>query len=153
MEVLNVIRDLIVDKNVSVILVHHMGKPSVGRVKSIGVRGSSAIQGEYDSYISIDKGKEGQELTFDFRHSETPDPRFLKFNADTFWFETENGTSKEDPIRQILKEHDGKLAKKLLVDLLVSGGRCKDKKTASNKINWGVKNGKLKEDKKVISLP
>ena len=77
------LRMLIEDYNLSIILVHHAGK-DVSR----GARGSSVLSAEYDSCISISKADAITiKLSFDMRHVETPDPKWLRFNTDNYWFE------------------------------------------------------------------
>ena len=75
------IRKLMDEFNISVILSHHTGKNPYQ-----GARGSSFIGGEYDSCITMSKSSDKTKLEFEFRHVETPKPRYIKFNQDTFWF-------------------------------------------------------------------
>ncbi len=93
-------RSIIANFNLSIILVHHHGKDDSG-----GARGSSTIQGEYDSSIQISRAKQKTKhtLKFDLRHSELPDDVILHFDADTFWFKDERHFI-EDEFLQILRE-------------------------------------------------
>jgi hypothetical protein len=143
-QVLNVIRNLIDDKKVSVILVHHMGKSG-----DSGARGSSAILGEYDSYAQIEKGKGKQKLKYDFRHSETPDPVEIKFNPETFWFERDKATN---PLILILQQH-GEMERKTLAEKLVEGGYFKPGSSSQNKIKKDLERGIIVERNKKICLP
>jgi hypothetical protein len=106
------LRDLIEDFNISIILVHHLGKDI-----SHGARGSSAIPGEYDSCITLSKvGSEKKfrhKLVFDLRHAISPEPRILLFNPENFWFYDEIS-----PIVSFIIEN-GPMNKKDLVDLCV----------------------------------
>jgi hypothetical protein len=133
--ILNRLRELIEDLNISIILIHHTGKN-----EDIGARGSSAILGEYDSYIQITKGKSTQKLKFDMRHAETPDDLEIKFNPETFWFELAN----QNPLVKIVQEC-GELTKHELVKKLVEGGRCGSKSTVYKKIDDALKIDLLKE--------
>jgi len=86
-KVMNELRNLIEDYKLSIILVHHMGKNG-----NSGSRGSSVIEGEYDSCIEMsitDKKKKEVSLEFDLRHFESPDKKKIVFDANTFWFESE----------------------------------------------------------------
>lgn len=111
--ILNKLRNLIEDNNLSIILVHHLGKD-----QTHGARGSSAILGEYDSCITLSKeggeNKLQNKIEFDLRHSNSPDSRKLFFNGDTFWFLEE-----ESAILRILKTF-GTMDKKTLVDHCIS---------------------------------
>jgi RecA-family ATPase len=144
MDVLNAIRNIIEDKNVSVILVHHLGK-SIGN----GARGSSAILGEYDSYIEIAKHKETQKLKFDMRHAETPDPKQITFNPDTFWFEGDYPTN---PVILILQQY-GELERKILKEKLIEGGYFKPGNGAYARIDKDLKSGAIVLRQKKICLP
>ena len=90
-------RELNNDYGISIIIVHHTGK-NISR----GGRGSSLITGEYDSAITMKKLGEKSELSFDMRHVETPKPRSIVFNKDTFWFES---VDTENHVVEYLKEH------------------------------------------------
>ncbi len=94
--VLERLRNLIEDFELSIILIHHLGK-----ISSSGARGSSAISAEYDSGITIIKTKDRNKCKFayDLRHAFSPEPKEMVFNTKTFWFE-------EDlpPIIKLLKE-------------------------------------------------
>ena len=82
-QIMSKLRMLIEDYDLSIILVHHAGK-DVSR----GARGSSVLSAEYDSCISISKADAITiKLSFDMRHVETPEPKWLRFNNDNHWFE------------------------------------------------------------------
>jgi hypothetical protein len=112
--VFRVFRNLMEDYELSIVLVHHAGK----NVEN-GARGSSVIQGEYDSSIRILKTNAGIQLEFDMRHVETPAKKSLVFNRDTLWFEQRM----EDPLVKILWDASRALSKKQLADALVEAGR------------------------------
>ena len=98
--VFTVLRKLMTDYKLSVILVHHHGKTDEN-----GARGSSAIMGEYDSSIKISNTKKKNEhrLSFDLRHSESPDDVLLNFNPESFWFESTE--TKEDEMIELLRKN------------------------------------------------
>jgi hypothetical protein len=75
-------RELIDMYDISIIIVHHTGKNP-----SLGGRGSSVIRGEYDSCITIMNLGDNSKLYFDMRHVESPHPRGINFNSESFWFE------------------------------------------------------------------
>ena len=81
-EIFGAIRRLMEGYNLSVILPHHTGKSS-----SKGPRGSSAIQGEYDTSISIERNKSLYTFKFDTRHTLKPKNILALFNKSSFWFE------------------------------------------------------------------
>ena len=82
-QIMSKLRMLIEDYDLSTILVHHAGKDM-----SRGARGSSVLSAEYDSCISISKADTTTiKLSFDMRHVETPEPKWLRFNIDNYWFE------------------------------------------------------------------
>ena len=91
-------RELIDKYSLSIIIVHHTGKNT-----SLGGRGSSLIRGEYDSCITLKKLGDNHKLSFDMRHVETPSPRILSFNKDTFWFEEDETNNK---VVEYLKENN-----------------------------------------------
>ena len=81
-ELFGKIRSLISEHNISIIIVHHQGKDES---KGGTLRGSSVISGEYDSLIKITKDSNNENkhtLSFDLRHSESPDYTDLYFNPD-----------------------------------------------------------------------
>jgi len=111
-EIMRILRDLIEKFRLSVVLIHHMGKDE-GR----GVRGSSAITAEYDSYIGLEKTKEGYFLDFDMRHVETPDRTKLQFNPATLWYERTD----QSAVERILSGQAGMTRKELVRALRSSG--------------------------------
>ena len=131
------IRGLINELKVSVILVHHTGK-----VESRGGRGSSALNGEYDSCITIHKGSDNAiKLSYDTRHTEPPVNNQICFNPDTFWFETDDG------ILELLMDHGGSMPKK---DFLSSYD--KHQSTAYRHISKAEKAGQIKDEGGVLEL-
>lgn len=92
-------RHLIETYQLSIIIVHHSGKDP-----SKGGRGSSVISGEYDSAIYMKSNSDLTRLTFDMRHVETPDERYIRLNEETLCFELTEST--EDPVVKYLLEHD-----------------------------------------------
>jgi len=110
------IRKLIDGHDIAVILVHHEGKNA-----SKGGRGSSVIHAEYDSCIKIRKPKNGNHMfEFDMRHVETPEPKELVFNTDTFWFED---PYKSSPIVEYLKTN-GSSSKNDIVSHVIAAQGC-----------------------------
>ena len=77
------IRELMKDFKLSVIIIHHTGK-----VVSKGGRGSSVINGEYDSAIYVFKQADHHRFEFDMRHVEAPAPMKYIFNKETLWFQS-----------------------------------------------------------------
>lgn len=110
MEVLGSLRSIIDDFSTSIILVHHTGKN-----ESRGGRGSNAIEGEYDSSISIkrDRGRPETRLSFDLRHEESPSPREVYFNSRTNWFEMKTSLIVEALVK------NGPLTRNELVQYLI----------------------------------
>ena len=104
-------RELIDKYNLSIIIVHHTGKNT-----SLGGRGSSLIRGEYDSCITLKKLGDNHKLSFDMRHVETPSPRILSFNKDTFWFEA---SATDDKVVEYLTDN-GSISKAELIHEWVS---------------------------------
>ena len=100
-------RELINDFGISIVIVHHTGKNP-----SLGGRGSSLMRGEYDSCITIKKCDNHNKLSFDMRHVESPAPRKVKFNPETFWFEC---TDEDDKVAVYISEF-GPVSKSKLVD-------------------------------------
>ncbi len=90
-------KELIAKYNLSIIIVHHTGKNP-----SLGGRGSSLIRGEYDSCITLKKHGDNHKMCFDMRHVETPSPRNVSFNKDTFWFEA---SATDDKVVEYLTEN------------------------------------------------
>ena len=136
-DVLGKIRTMMAELKVSVILVHHTGK-----VASRGGRGSSVIVGDYDSCIEICKSDDCNVLLkFDMRHVETPSPKKIRFNLDTFWFENESG------IVELIESAGGDLLKEDLIKLY-----GKPKATAYRHINKAIKSGSIEEDDKHLIL-
>jgi len=111
--ILERLRCLIEDYNISIILIHHLGK-DINR----SARGSSAILGEYDSCITL--SKEGSDdkckhrIEFDLRHAISPESRSITFNKELFWFMEDIS-----PIVKMITEH-GAMNKKDLVELCLA---------------------------------
>ena len=106
--ILERLRYIIEDYDISIILAHHHGKDQYS-----GARGSSVILGEYDSCITLTmEGEKSlrQKIDFDLRHTLSLESRILKFNNDTFWFEEDIS-----PIVKLLKEY-GAMTRKELVE-------------------------------------
>ena len=134
-------RELIDKYNLSIIIVHHTGKNT-----SLGGRGSSLIRGEYDSCITLKKLGDNHKLSFDMRHVETPSPRILSFNKDTFWFEA---SATDDKVVEYLTDN-GSISKAELIHEWISsdtlssshGYRLIDKSISSGNVREG-EDGKL----------
>ena len=110
------LRELIEIHNISIILVHHSGKDPTK-----GGRGSSVITGEYDSAIIMKNKANSTKISFDMRHVDTPDPRFINLNQDTLTFECSEDNS--NVVVEYLDEH-GEMSKADLVKVLVQSGAC-----------------------------
>ena len=104
-------RELIDNYCLSIIIVHHTGKNA-----SLGPRGSSLIRGEYDSAITLKKLGDNHKMYFDMRHVETPSPRNVSFNKDTFWFEA---SATDDKVVEYLTEN-GSISRTALTEEWVS---------------------------------
>jgi len=137
------IRKLIDGHDIAVILVHHEGKNA-----SKGGRGSSVIHAEYDSCIKIRKPKNGNHMfEFDMRHVETPEPKELIFNADTFWFED---PYKSSPVVEYLKTN-GSSSKNDIVAHVIAIQGC-SKATAYRFVKRTIDDGTIVEDGKRYKL-
>lgn len=86
---------LVMEFGCSIVLVHHHRKPGrdEGDLGAQALRGSSAIFGFGDSYLSLTKGKakgEGKRatLSFELRQAEDPEPMKLVLNPETLWWES-----------------------------------------------------------------
>ncbi len=101
--ILEKLRNLIEDHSLSIILIHHLGKAPQN-----GARGSSAILGEYDSCLTLNKTKDEDKLRvdFDLRHAANPATSIIRFDQTTFWFALD-----ENKFVKILKD-SGPLSKK-----------------------------------------
>ncbi|MBI5020550.1 MAG: AAA family ATPase [Ignavibacteriales bacterium] len=111
-KVLGNIRHLIEQYNLSIILVHHAGKDNTR-----GLRGSSAIVGEYDSSIHIANSGETSSLSFDMRHVKTPEDRKIIFDDKTLWFDV---FLNETPVVNVIKAIGSSATKKEIVDILMN---------------------------------
>lgn len=141
-KVMNELRNLIEDYKLSIILVHHMGKNG-----SSGSRGSSVIEGEYDSCIEMsitDKKKKEVSLEFDLRHFESPDKKKIVFDANTFWFESE--ISELSKTAKLVQEF-GPITRKLLANKLVESGSYSSIPNAYKPIKTDIDKGILVIDK------
>jgi hypothetical protein len=136
-------KELIDKYNLSIIIVHHTGKNA-----SLGPRGSSLIRGEYDSCITLKKLGDNHKMYFDMRHVETPSPRKVSFNKDTFWFEA---SATDDKVVEYLTDN-GSISKTELVNEWVSSGVCSE--TQSYRlINRAIKSGIVVEgENKMLHL-
>jgi hypothetical protein len=134
-------RELIDKYSLSIIIVHHTGKNT-----SLGGRGSSLIRGEYDSCITLKKLGDNHKMYFDMRHVETPSPRKVSFNKDTFWFEA---SATDDKVVEYLTAN-GSISKAELIHEWISsdtlssshGYRLIDKAISSGNVREG-EDGKL----------
>ena len=122
---------------------HHTGKNT-----SLGGRGSSLIRGEYDSCITLKKHGDNHKMYFDMRHVETPSPRKVSFNKDTFWFEA---SATDDKVVEYLTDN-GSISKTELVNEWVSSGVCSE--TQSYRlISRAIKSGIVVEgESKILHL-
>lgn len=129
------IRSLTEDHGVSVILTHHDGKG-----EGSGLRGSSAIAGEYDSYMQILSTKDGHRIEYELRHNMTPPDSLLHFDSDSLWFRTQ----KHDPIIEIIQKSAPKEKKVLVESVMLKMGVSKS--TAYRKVEKALEAGKIKTD-------
>jgi len=136
------IRKLIDEHDIAVILVHHEGKNA-----SKGGRGSSVIHAEYDSCITLEKKNSKHLFKFDMRHVETPEPKELIFNTDTFWFED---PYKSSPIVDYISQNDLSL-KKDIVSYLKTTLPCSPAQ-AYRIIDSAVSEGTIVKDGKKYKL-
>jgi hypothetical protein len=132
--VLEKLRNIIEDYNLSIILVHHLGKSS-----QQGARGSSAIMGEYDSCITLNKPESGSKhkLEFDLRHSNNPSNNLIVFNKETLWFET-----LISPLVKLIQDY-GPMEKKDLVGVMVESKLYKAESGAYKAIDKEVEAGTI----------
>ena len=121
---------------------HHTGKDAYK-----GGRGSSVIHGECDSCITIEKKKDRHLFKFDMRHVETPDPKELVFNTDTFWFEDPFNSS---PSVEYIKLNGLSLKKDIMLHLKTSM-QC-SQSTAYRTIDKEVAEGIIVQDGKKYKL-
>ena len=137
-------RELIANYNLSIIIVHHTGKNT-----SLGGRGSSLIRGEYDSCITIKNLGDNSKLYFDMRHVESPPPRGIEFNTESFWFEA---STTDDKVVRYLTDN-GSISKTELVNEWVSSDVCSE--TQSYRlISRAIKSGNVVEgESKILHLP
>ena len=146
--VMTELRNLIEDFKISIILVHHMGKNP-----NSGPRGSSVVMGEYDSCIEMTRNqtkKNQVKLTFDLRHFESPDPKYIVFNPNTFWFE--NNLEKLSSAARLVYEL-GPISREELVSKLVESKKYSSDSNAQKAIKKDLDNGKLEMGKdKLIRL-
>jgi hypothetical protein len=139
------LRQLIEEYHISIILVHHSGKNM-----RKGGRGSSVIEGEYDSAITISKTK----LKFDLRHAESPSDITISFNGETLWFESGgnnyNGDLEDDPVYEFL-QNNGDIAQPELMNKWIEDGTFK-KDTAYRKVNKSLAGQKVIRENKILKL-
>ena len=130
-------RELIEMYSISIILVHHAGKDP-----SRGGRGSSVITGEYDSAIYLTKKADCTKLTFDMRHVETPDNRYISFNSETLTFECTDSSS--DPVFEYI-ENNGNVNQTELIKYWVQNDTC-SQSHAYRMVKKSVSHGLVKSD-------
>lgn len=77
---------LIQEYGLSIIVVHHTGKPGPdAREGGHRLRGSSALFAAADSVLLLDRSEGGFRLAFELRHAKAPEPMRLE-RTDTLWF-------------------------------------------------------------------
>ncbi len=126
------IDELIDDFGISVIIVHHHGKPSEVRHSGAQrLRGSSALFDYGDSYFVLqrksEKGFKDQiKLSFEFRNAKDPGGMILNRDSSTLWYkpihtETEVKVSELDVNQTFeeLEDEESKVTKKDLVERLM----------------------------------
>ena len=130
-------RELIEMYSISIILVHHAGKDP-----SRGGRGSSVITGEYDSAIYLTKKADCTKLTFNMRHVETPDNRYISFNSETLTFECTDSSS--DPVFEYI-ENNGNVSQTELIKYWVQNDTY-SQSHAYRMVKKSVSHGLVKSD-------
>jgi len=85
---------LITENNISIVVVHHFGKPSENRSGATRFRGSSTITDYADTYMMLnrksnDKSRNFLKLSFELRNEEEPETMILYRNPETLWYELE----------------------------------------------------------------
>ncbi|MFZ4621876.1 MAG: AAA family ATPase [Bacteroidota bacterium] len=129
-QVMSRIRSIIEDHSISVILTHHDGKG-----EHSGLRGSSTIAGEYDSYMQLHNAAEGHRIEFELRHNLSPADTHVIFDKETLWFRNDA----IDPIVEIVLQYSP-IAKKDIVKILKENMNIPPA-TAYRRIDDAVKNG------------
>jgi len=85
--------DLVQRHKISIVVVHHFGKPQEGREGPTMFRGSSTITDIGDSYLLLQrKSKESRyhvKLSFSLRNADEPAPMILYRDPDSLWYEVE----------------------------------------------------------------
>jgi hypothetical protein len=78
---------LIQEYDLTIIIVHHVGKPAPGDGRAGGdrLRGSSALFGAADTVMLLDRSDAGFKLSFELRHGPEPAPLYLT-RTPTLWF-------------------------------------------------------------------
>ena len=91
MDKLHKIKD---DHDVSIILIHHIRKPSNNKESAgTSIRGASSIRGSYDTGLSLTKqynsqtNQEYHQLEFELRNGPTPDPLTLELDPTCLTFQ------------------------------------------------------------------
>lgn len=134
---------LITDNNISIVVVHHFGKPQEGRLGATQFRGSSAITDYADSYLMLrrksgDESRNYMKLSFELRNEREPETMILYRNPETLWYEIigieSNRTVTINDVVNILTELGGYVLKR---DTLIEGLQEKfeiSKRTLNNAI-------------------
>ena len=129
-------RNIIEDHNLSIILIHHLGKAPQN-----GARGSSAILGEYDACLTLQKTKYPNKLKvdFDLRHAESISGCSLLFNSENLWF----GLEENKFVKLLEADSYGPMNMKDYVAASISEGLYQDDSGAYKRINKELELGTI----------
>lgn len=146
---------LITQNGISIVLVHHFGKPSENKGGATRFRGSTTITDYADTYMMLDRKSKDRsrnfvKLSFELRNDEEPETMILYRNPDTLWYELEGveGNSKVSihDCLECLEQLGGVVKGK---DRLISAIR---EKTKSSDRTVKKKLGEAEGSKKILTI-
>ena len=137
--------DSLIDRlGVSVVIVHHVGKPQKDNPRQGGdrLRGAGALFAAADSVGMLDRDNDAFTLSWELRHAEPPAPQRLR-RTDDLWM-VPAGLSDEDQevatiVSVISMTHDG------LVGAIKEDSRC-SKSTAKRRLKSALASGAIAKD-------
>jgi archaellum biogenesis ATPase FlaH len=160
---------IITQNNISIVVVHHFGKPQQGKSGATQFRGSSTITDYADTYMMLNRksNKETRnsvKLSFELRNEEAPETMILHRNPDTLWYLPTGavGDSKVSNYTcvECLQQLGGVVANKdKLISAIKEKSKASDKtikKTLDDAISSGkilTESGKGKGSPKICFLP
>ncbi len=111
---------------VTVLVVHHVGKPSKDDPREGGqrLRGSSALFAAADSVLLLERSAGAFSLAFQLRHAAEPEPLLLE-RGDTLWFRRAETAGELQCVPELAGE--GKRFKDLVGDLIELHGMSRAK--------------------------